>query len=99
MKSLCLPWKKRTPFFCMVTHRDHIVKINMQVFVYEIGRVVGDIDTIFLHGSDRARIYAMGFDASTVNLGTITGKKPQVSLGHLASTTVAGAKDKNFFHT
>lgn len=70
----------------------------MQILVHEIGRVVGDIDTIFLHGSNRARINTMGFDASTVDLCTITGKKPQVSLGHLASTTVAGAEHKNFLH-
>ena len=92
MKFLGLSREERASFFGIVTNGYHIVKVNAPVFLYVIGSMPRNIDTIFFHSSNSAGIYAMRFYPRAVYLRFPFGKMPKIAFRYLTAATIAGAK-------
>ncbi len=90
--------KVRAAFVGVVAHGDDEVGRIAHVLVDIVARVVGDIDAVFHHGRDGARIETMRFHASAVNAGAVAGELFEVAMRHLAAATIAGAEDEDVFH-
>ena len=92
MKFLGCGREEWASFFGIVTNGYYIVKVNVPVFLYVIGSMPGNIDTIFLHGRNGERVNTMRFHSRAVYLRFPFGKMSEIALRYLTAATIAGAK-------
>ena len=98
MKFFCPGWKIWTSFFSIITNRNNVIKIDVPVFVHIVRCVLGYINVVFFHDFNCPGIYAMPLHTSAIDFRFVTCEMLQITLRHLAPTTVAGAQHKDLFH-
>lgn len=82
-----------TIFFGIVTNGNHIIKVNVPVFIDIIGGMLRDINPIFFHYFNGLRIHPMGFYAGTIHLSPIICKMPDITFSYLAPATITCTKN------
>jgi hypothetical protein len=65
----------------------------VKVFFYVVRGVLADINAIVHHHLFRYRIDHGFYNTGAINSGFVASKITQIAFGHLAPTTIAGAKN------
>src|SRR5687768_5458355 len=97
--TLCFAGENGTAFFGVVADGDDVIKLLSEKFIYRFRAMVCNVYPDLIHRGDRLRPHKALDDAGAFNFKPVAAIMPQKPLGHLASSAVAGAQDKdaNFF--
>jgi hypothetical protein len=63
--------------------------------VYGLGKVMGDVNADFLHGSNSEGMEGGGVSPSAKNLGMALEVVAEETFGHLAAGAIVGAQDED----
>ncbi len=74
MELLVFCWEIRAAFFGIIAYRYYKIKVDIQVFVNVVRGVMADIYAVYFHHLDSFWVYAVGFNARTINLRFIACK-------------------------